>query len=130
VISQLQSQHEYKTATGMRQTPGQNKQHTKNKLNQFRLFTFKRRFLKISVDLQTALAAEAHLAEGTVAGGAIEHGKVKDVPSTNTNADCFRERRALPIAVGDFTVCSLYFMFRTFSDFGCKSGQVYAPDTS
>jgi hypothetical protein len=28
------------------------------------LFVFERKFLKISVDLQTALAAETHLAEG------------------------------------------------------------------
>jgi hypothetical protein len=28
------------------------------------LFTFKSEFLKISVDLQTALAAETHLSEG------------------------------------------------------------------
>jgi hypothetical protein len=27
-------------------------------------FNFKHKFLKVSVDLQTALAAEAHLAEG------------------------------------------------------------------
>jgi hypothetical protein len=33
-------------------------------MNQCRLFTFKRKFLKISVDLHSALAAEAHLAEG------------------------------------------------------------------
>jgi hypothetical protein len=32
------------------------------KVDQLRLFTCKRQFLKISVDLQTALAADAHLA--------------------------------------------------------------------
>jgi hypothetical protein len=36
----------------------------KNKLNQFKLFTFKREFLNICVGLQTALGAEAHPAEG------------------------------------------------------------------
>jgi hypothetical protein len=35
-----------------------------NKNDQLRLFIFKREFLKISVDLRTALAAETHLAEG------------------------------------------------------------------
>jgi hypothetical protein len=33
-------------------------------LNQLRLFELKNKFLKISEDLQTALTAEAHLAEG------------------------------------------------------------------
>jgi hypothetical protein len=34
------------------------------KIDQLRLFVFKREFLQISVDLQTALAAETHRAEG------------------------------------------------------------------
>jgi hypothetical protein len=33
-------------------------------MDQLRLFTLKHDLLKISVDLQTALAAETHLAEG------------------------------------------------------------------
>jgi hypothetical protein len=33
-------------------------------LNKLRIFTLKHEFLKISVDLQTALAADTHLAEG------------------------------------------------------------------
>jgi hypothetical protein len=36
---QLQSQHEYKTSTAIRQIQGRNKQKNKVKLDQFRLFT-------------------------------------------------------------------------------------------
>jgi hypothetical protein len=44
----------------------ENKQEKKEqrKLDQLRLFTCEREFLKISVDLQTALAAETHVPEG------------------------------------------------------------------
>jgi hypothetical protein len=58
---------------------------------------FKHKFLKISVDLQTAIAAEAHLANGQDAGVATEHGEVTCtyVPSRNTNAAYrFEEREA------------------------------------
>jgi hypothetical protein len=58
VSGQLQSQRKYLTATPVRQTQGQNNQKIK-KMNQLRLFTFKHKFLKIPVYLQTALAAEA-----------------------------------------------------------------------
>jgi hypothetical protein len=56
-------------------------------MDQLRLFTLKYVLVKISVDLQTAFAAETHLAEG-----ATEHGEVTYVPSGNTNADCFQGR--------------------------------------
>jgi hypothetical protein len=46
--------------TAIRETQGQKKQKTK-KMHQLRLFTFKRDILKISVDLQAALAAETQL---------------------------------------------------------------------
>jgi hypothetical protein len=55
-------EHEYKT-TEIRQTEVQIKQKVRD-CNLLRLFTFKRKFLKTSTDLQTALAAEAHLADG------------------------------------------------------------------
>jgi hypothetical protein len=61
-----------------------------NKKDHLRLFTLKYNLLKISVDLQTAFAAETHLADG-----ATERGKVTYVPSRNTNADCFQDRGAL-----------------------------------
>jgi hypothetical protein len=59
-------------------------------MDQLRLFTLNNDALKISEYLQTALAAETHLAEG-----ATERGKVTDVPSGNTNADCFQGRGAI-----------------------------------
>jgi hypothetical protein len=59
-------------------------------MNQLRRFKFKHELLKISVDLQTAFAADTHLVEG-----ATEHGKVTYVLSRNTNADCFQDRGAL-----------------------------------
>jgi hypothetical protein len=58
-------------------------------MDQLRLFTLKYDLLKISVDLQTAFAAETHLAQG-----ATERVKVTYVPSRNTNADCFQDRGA------------------------------------
>jgi hypothetical protein len=64
VASQLQREQEYKSKAATRQTQGQKKKKKKEKLNQFRLFTFKRKFLKISVGLEIALSAEANLAEG------------------------------------------------------------------
>jgi hypothetical protein len=60
--AQLRSQHEYKQHQ-QRDNTGQNKLKTK-KISQLRLFIFKREFLKISVDLQTAFAAEARRAQG------------------------------------------------------------------
>jgi hypothetical protein len=53
------------------------------------LFIFIPEFLKISVDLQTAFAAETRRAEG-----ATEQGKVMYVPSRNMNADYFEGRGA------------------------------------
>jgi hypothetical protein len=41
---------------------GENKKQSKSYL--LRLFIFKREFLKTSVDIQTAFAAETHIAEG------------------------------------------------------------------
>jgi hypothetical protein len=59
-------------------------------MDQLGLFTLKNDLLKISVYLQTALAAETHRPEG-----AAERGKVTHVPSRNTNADCFRDAGAM-----------------------------------
>jgi hypothetical protein len=56
-------------------------------MDQLRLFKLKHDSLKISVDLQTAFAADTHHVEG-----ATERGKVTYVPSRNTNADCFQDR--------------------------------------
>jgi hypothetical protein len=47
-----------------KQTHGQKEKQIRKELNHFRLFKFKHKFLKLFIDLQTALAAEAHLAEG------------------------------------------------------------------
>jgi hypothetical protein len=63
-----------------------NKKTKRNKIDQIRLFKHKHELLKISLDLQTAFAADTHLAEG-----ANERGKDTYVPSGNTNADCFQE---------------------------------------
>jgi hypothetical protein len=46
------------------QQRGQQNKHKNNKMNHLRLFTLKYDLLKISVYLQTAFAAETHLAEG------------------------------------------------------------------
>jgi hypothetical protein len=57
-------------ATTIRQHRTKNKKQTtkrknkKIKVNQLRLFKLKRDLLKISINLQTALAADTHLAEG------------------------------------------------------------------
>jgi hypothetical protein len=56
-------------------------------MDQLRLCILKHDSLKIFVDLQTAFAADTHLAEG-----ATERGKVTYVPSGNTNADCFQDK--------------------------------------
>jgi hypothetical protein len=61
-----------------------------------RLFTLKHDLIKISVDLQTAFAAETHLAEG-----ATGHVKVTYVPSRNRNADCFQDTGAMFSATKD-----------------------------
>jgi hypothetical protein len=42
----------------------QTKQETKKKMNRLRLLKLKHDLLKISIDLQTAFAADTHLAEG------------------------------------------------------------------
>jgi hypothetical protein len=60
------------------------------KMDQLRLFTPIYDLQNISVDLQTACGAETHLAEG-----ATERGKLRYVPSGNTNADCFQGSGAL-----------------------------------
>jgi hypothetical protein len=65
-------------------------------MDHLRLFKLKHDLLKISVDLQTAFAAETHRADG-----ATERGKVTYVPSGNTNADCFRDRGAIFSATKD-----------------------------
>jgi hypothetical protein len=93
---QLQSQHEYKQQ--QQDNTGQNieqkKQQRQRKLDQLGLFTLKYDLLKISVDLQTAFAADTHLAEG-----ATERGKVTYVTSRNTNADCFQDRGTIITSV-------------------------------
>jgi hypothetical protein len=55
---QLQTQHEYKRQQLQENT------RTQQTVFQLRLFAFKHEFQKISIDLQTALAAETRLAEG------------------------------------------------------------------
>jgi hypothetical protein len=57
------------------------------------LFTFKRKLLKISVGLETALSAEANPAEGQCLEEQL------DIAQLRTNADSFCERKALPIAL-------------------------------
>jgi hypothetical protein len=53
------------TKTTQDKTNKQKKEQQKQrKIHQLRLFTLKHDLLKISVDLQTAFAAETHLAEG------------------------------------------------------------------
>jgi hypothetical protein len=47
-------------------------------------------FLEISVDLETALAAEAHLAEGQRLEEQLIIAKLRYVPSRKTNTDCFK----------------------------------------
>jgi hypothetical protein len=61
---QLQSKHEYKQQ--QLDNTGQNKQKIgkQRKVNQLRPFRLKHDLLKISIDSQTALAADTHLAEG------------------------------------------------------------------
>jgi hypothetical protein len=66
---QLQSQYEYKT-TAIRQ----HRTKKKGKVNQLRLVKLRRDLLKISINLQIALAADTHLAE--VAEGATELGEI------------------------------------------------------
>jgi hypothetical protein len=75
--------------TTQEKTNKNNKRKTKKqgKMESVKLLTFKRGFLKISVDLQTALPAETH--------PAIESCKVTYVPSGNTNADSFQDRGAI-----------------------------------
>jgi hypothetical protein len=68
------------------------------KMDQLRRFKLKHDLLKISLDLQTAFAADTHLAEGT-----IERGKITYVPSRNTNAGCLQDRGALFSATKTFT---------------------------
>jgi hypothetical protein len=41
-----------------------NEQMQQRQIDRLRLFIFKREFLKISLDLQTTLTAETHIAEG------------------------------------------------------------------
>jgi post-segregation antitoxin (ccd killing protein) len=79
----LRSQHKYKK-TAIRHK--RKKQAKTRKLNQLLLFTFKRKFIEISVDLQTALAAEANEAEGQW----LE----ESVLSKNTNVHCLEETGA------------------------------------
>jgi hypothetical protein len=56
-------------------------------VDQLRLFKLKKDLLEISVDVQTAFAADTHLAEG-----ATERGKITYVPSRNTKTDSFQDR--------------------------------------
>jgi hypothetical protein len=52
-------------------TQDRTRQNKTKQNNEFKMFIFKREFLKISVDLQTAFSVGTHL----VHGGATEHGK-------------------------------------------------------
>jgi hypothetical protein len=49
----------------------------KGKMDHLRLFPHKHKLLKISIYLQTAFAAETHLAEGQWLKEQIEHGKLR-----------------------------------------------------
>jgi hypothetical protein len=94
---QLPSQHKYKNSNTTTQDKQTTKTTTKHrKIEQLRLSTLKYDLLKLSVDLQTAFAAENHPAEG-----ATESVKVTYVPGRNTNADCFQERGAMFSATKD-----------------------------
>jgi hypothetical protein len=53
------------------------KTNKENKNHELRLLIFKRGFLKISVDLRTALAAETHLAEGQWLGDQLNMVKLR-----------------------------------------------------
>jgi hypothetical protein len=65
-------------------------------MDQLRPFTLKHDLVKISVDLQTAFAADTHPAER-----ATESGKVMYVLSRNTNDDCFKDRGVIFSAIKD-----------------------------
>jgi hypothetical protein len=52
------------TANGQVHSTNSNSGKKTKKKDQLRLFTFKHEIIKISVHLQTSLAAETHLAEG------------------------------------------------------------------
>jgi hypothetical protein len=56
----------YSVSTNINSNSNEKNTRTKQTkpLNQLMLFTFKRKFLRISIDLQSALAAEARLAGG------------------------------------------------------------------
>jgi hypothetical protein len=60
---QLQSQHKYRKHR-TKQTNKQKKTRKQRKMDQLRLFKLKLVLLNISIDLQTAFAADTHLAEG------------------------------------------------------------------
>jgi hypothetical protein len=75
------------TASAIKQQRTKQTNKKQRKMDQLRIFKLRHDLLKISVDLQTAFAAETHLAEG-----ATERGEVTYVPSGNTNADCFQGR--------------------------------------
>jgi hypothetical protein len=63
-------------------------QGKKRQNDQTRLFKLKCKLLKMSINVQTEFAAETHLAVGTTGR------KNSDVPSRNTQTDCFEDRRA------------------------------------
>jgi hypothetical protein len=70
-----------------------------NKMDQLRLFTIKHDLLKISTDLQTAFAAETHLAEGQWLKEQLNVVKYAPsaiaLPSGNTNADSLQDKGAI-----------------------------------
>jgi hypothetical protein len=63
-------------------------------MGQLRLFKLRHDLLKISVDLQTAFAADTHLAEGQWLKEQLNVVKLY-VPSGNTNAESFQDRGAI-----------------------------------
>jgi hypothetical protein len=65
----------------------------KQEMNQLWLFTFKRMFLKMSVGLQTALAAEARPAGQKLAEQQRNMIHFRYVPSRNSKAGCFEASR-------------------------------------
>jgi hypothetical protein len=85
------------------------------------MFTFKRKFLKISVGLQIALSAEASLAEGQCLEELLNMIKLRTFRAEiRMPTVSWRVRRCRT------PVCSLYFTFRMFSDLGHKIGQIDA----
>jgi hypothetical protein len=83
--------HEYKTTKQKANIWTKSSKQIRKQLNYLRVINIKRNmFLEISVDLLTALATEAHLAEGQWQEEQLSIVKLRYVPSRNTNTDSFK----------------------------------------